>query len=355
MNLLILFIICTIFSSILVDNRKIHNYKTDWKPEALRAFTNTRFRGNVTQNSWFPQLSDKDSAIFTKKSRLKLSLHESYMMKDMRIPNSRRWNKSLQIVSLERKRRSAEDPCGKFGTCDYVSQIPVHTRHCHCDDNCVKYDDCCPEANRTATKKQENTPQYKCSNNGTAKQMFGAFVIDTCLPMYEKTKTKVMCSLEDVRFGGWVADKQGQIYHNQFCAKCNNISSFVFFRVIISNIIELETSNLVNKSQQLKLKLKDKGKVVIQYKTPPGITPRPCLTIVKGKKPSERCTSYGTNPVVTKDGMYRNFFCSNENLNSECIDQMSDSDQLYDLFPMTVMFVFSQPGKNAKCIDVSMN
>lgn len=257
-------------------------------------------------------------------------------------------------IRYVRNERSTDDPCYMFGTCGFVSTLPLHVRHCHCDDRCEKYNDCCPERlkGNNATIRVSNPGNgFKCLKNGTSRvAVFGTFVVTTCLPSFKNRKLKTLCSSENITsYGGLVCDETGIVFHNSFCAICNNITNFTFFSVRARHIRNLQMTEEVNKTNKQRFSLIFGHKVVFDYIPPPGIISRSCLVVNTAETNSERCLNYGSNPVMENSLVYRNYFCTSQFSTGECFGDYKDSNIWFDFYAMTVMFQFS-PG----CKEVSM-
>ena len=142
---------------------------------------------------------------------------------------------------------------------------------CSCDDDCWIEDNCCPDK----VSEEHEKPALKCklsmtkisslhTNDQYRNDLFKRFrVVDYCPGPDTESDLVQKCSGEnapDLESYRWVSDETtGFIYQNRFCAKCNGVSDYVQWEIIVTHckdifenpsqfndVIMLDTCSIVN-------------------------------------------------------------------------------------------------------------
>lgn len=194
--------------------------------------------------------------------------------------------------------------------------------------------------------------KFRCLSHSVSKIM-GTFVVTTCLPLAVESETYKLCTMINIfKYGSWVVGDTGRVYFNKFCAWCNNITRFRYFSIQVHQIEHLDITDEVNKTQKQKLHLIKRSKVKLEYIPPAGVIPRTCIKADNVITYSERCFNYGLNPVIEKSILYRNYHCSRQTANdTRCVEEIKNTENLYGLFPMAVLFQFTGEDSISSCLE----
>ena len=119
--------------------------------------------------------------------------------------------------------------------------------HCHCDQACLTYHDCCADYTRycqplSPVPQRIDNANYICSKISTEKRVAtGVFMISTCAPGWQDKEVRSKCLsganatnrtftsanvLEGIPVALFDPRRQGIHYSNMYCGICNNVIKF---------------------------------------------------------------------------------------------------------------------------------
>ncbi|CAC5367849.1 unnamed protein product [Mytilus coruscus] len=258
------------------------------------------------------------------------------------------------------------DYCSMYGTCEYISDMPIPI--CRCDEICNRYKDCCIDAS-IINLNNTGDPQFECISDviqaNDKRKYYGIFVINSCPNHLRDTAIDMKCRTDDLlEAGPWVASETNLVFQNRFCAACYNVDSYKPFAINISAIpldffLEQINSTTIGR---LIAALTDpwKHKLKTQLIPPENIDIRFCFMIDQApEEKDEDCLDYNLNPVIDigphnfryRNPFYRNQFCVPTNHSFECLGKYKDFivpyEEMHSLFPLSVMFPFKR--RNHRC------
>lgn len=109
---------------------------------------------------------------------------------------------------------------------------------CSCDDECLEFDNCCPDKELTDVARPLIVPcidSYVKRRPGDFNLYEGFFrVIDSCPISDDRSNLEPKCKRENkttLEEFIWVSDKTGKIFQNIHCAKCNGIKEPISWQV----------------------------------------------------------------------------------------------------------------------------
>ncbi|VDI23765.1 Hypothetical predicted protein [Mytilus galloprovincialis] len=268
-----------------------------------------------------------------------------------------RSSKVIELASVENQTGSQEldalfrnDPCANFSTCSFIAQ--TKTKFCNCDEDCIDFNDCCNGVIiPNATHVVNAYLRYECLKTNRHSLFDGVYVITKC-PKTTNSADSSLCDVSSLlEVGPWVADEQGILYSNRYCAICNGVSVLTVLDVKITNvnseILRVKFENLTTHEKLFELYY-DKYTTVI-YVIPPEVEQRYCLPTEISATASSQCYQYGTSPVEADMVTYKNMYCVPIDYTySFCLGPGIDFTRDYgygfdSMHPLTVLFSFKEP------------
>ncbi|VDI32267.1 Hypothetical predicted protein [Mytilus galloprovincialis] len=254
------------------------------------------------------------------------------------------------------------DLCRQYSSCEHVSNMTF--KICHCDALCILYNDCCYNADIPDDSTVSKDLLFDCispmlTSPWTANK--GYQVVKTCPKDLINTEIDIKCQSDDIfLFGPWVITDSNIVFKNRFCAKCNNTSNYKSFDIKFTNAEDTakkNTPSIVLAALQDIYKERVQNSLVVEFLPPVAANLRQCVVYRNPKNESKNCLIYYTSPVIVKtnrdSSIVRNAFCIHPEDNVRgCVGQVGMLDSLaigwmevYDIFPMTVLFQFQQSCK----------
>lgn len=270
-----------------------------------------------------------------------------------------RSSKVIGLASVENQTGSEKldalfmnDPCANFSTCSFITQ--TKTKFCNCDEDCIDFNDCCNRVIFSNATHVVNDAylRYECLKSNRHSLFDGVYVITKC-PKTTNPADSSLCDVSSLlEVGPWVADEQGRLYRNRYCAICNGVSVLTVLDVKITNvnseILRVKFENLTTHEKLFELYY-DKY-TTVTYVIPPEVEQRYCLPTEISATASSQCHQYGTSPVEADMVTYKNMYCvPTEYTYSFCLGPGIDFTRDYgygysydSMHPLTVLFSFKQ-------------
>ena len=214
--------------------------------------------------------------------------------------------------------------CLKFWTCDYTETDQAHTpNHCFCDPLCAVYKDCCTNANVSPDADIANI-SFGCSYIPRIYDRWFVFVVNSC-PEGTEYELQKLCTEPDEQnvysSTPVSALNTGFLYQNMYCAMCNEIDDYVFWKAKLRCNWEPSVNSTLRSFSIKKLFLRDECSF---FYMPPqaNITYRICYPTISScpEKANEsttlppndndyECKNSGNMYVATSDAIYKNPAC----------------------------------------------
>ena len=240
------------------------------------------------------------------------------------------------------------DICRRYVSCSFV--VANNRQYCKCDKDCVIYNDCCYDEDFLQRRFDPTITsyKYKCLRHAPLDKYSGVFVVESC-PEASDPNLDSKCRSDNLLdVGPWVADRNGTIFKNKFCAECHNVSYSIQFDVKVAVTDKKLATNAaflnLNVQDQLAV-LQNKADVAYRIILPDDIPTRHCIPELLTLDTPE-CKAYPINPIEVNYVSYRNAYCVQpEELEygySFCYGLFGlkgDQDD-YNLYPLTVLFIF---------------
>ena len=167
--------------------------------------------------------------------------------------------------------------CGETNRCG--GKFFEKHSHCHCDDLCLHFGDCCWNAspNRSAML---DVPPMDCVELEKGSMVF---VVRNCPSDYGDAEVKGKChkniSSDDLAAAVPVLDTSTKItYQNIFCAQCHNVSTAVTYNVSVTGFDRgCKPPDTSAPKDVLRHYLRENSTCSIEFKTESHIDPRYCF------------------------------------------------------------------------------
>lgn len=260
---------------------------------------------------------------------------------------------SESLGSFNRRTRdvSEKDKCASLGTCR--ANYGFKYRFCHCDDECILFDDCCHDMKRDKLFRKDPgiirfmscvdiEVIYKTIKDGAN----NGFMMVTQCPTNNTTNDVYKCvnySQNDIP----VTDNTGVVYRNIYCAACHGVDNFVFWGISFAfdtckfDHLSFNTTYI---KESIALLTTAGCRMIFSppddYRQQPLIFPRHCIKQKMVYNNSTKCRQF-MNPVyITREKVYvRNAFCINSSIESICVRPLDiKAHSEWKLLPMTVLF-----------------
>ena len=216
---------------------------------------------------------------------------------------------------------------------DKIDSQGKSEEHCHCDQACLKYHDCCADYTRycqpssPAPQGMDNA-NYICSKISTDKHVAtGVFMISTCAAGWEDKEVRSKCLsganatnrtftsanvLEGIPVALFDPFRQGIHYSNIYCGICNKVIKFFLIFWELKFRCNIKPPRGFNSTRTLDYMLKYcPTRVVLPTEL---FKVRSCLPMVsscsieKQTQHKDGCLK-GTSGVVFKEKNYKNYHC----------------------------------------------
>lgn len=240
--------------------------------------------------------------------------------------------------------------------------------HCHCDQDCLKYQDCCADFTHYCEPSPVNqgipiSPSYSCADISTD-QAKGVLMISTCAPDWKgEDDVRIKCveaskssnrsfTSENIEEDIPVASLQqpGTHYRNVYCGICNNEVRVLLYFWQLKFRCNIQPPSYYNTKQKLDFYLKYCPKTSMEPDKLFQV--RTCLPMVStcsvNNKHKEECTKGNTGLVFSKK-TFRNYknvhclLCNGESLNNSKCGPEEKGDIFNPKSFEVVMEFFSQP------------
>ena len=225
----------------------------------------------------------------------------------------------------------SDDTCLELSSCAVAKSKVMW--YCHCDDDCIYFDDCCYDNNQSKVNEYTETSErrYTCNKLGSpySANVLGFFSIDSCPPSYTN-KTIIWRCIKGDNFetNFFVLHNKSLVYKNKYCALCNNVIEYEYFFREVSNLRfgrfkKFLTFTKEKRREKLETMLLNTDNI-----PPPDARLRFCLTNVYTTNNS-LCRSY-ISPVLVKDTnnfgrIYKNANCIPTTADIKSIECLQES------------------------------
>ena len=245
--------------------------------------------------------------------------------------------------------------CFEYGLCN----LSAYHRYCYCDETCTAYNDCCVDANISASKRIPPTECLPYTAVQSARRHIGIYVVTRC-PPDTNTEIAQKCEIADImRYGPWVVDSNDYVYKNAFCTECHGVVKYKPFSVEMHNVsFHVYTQfNSISSLDFLKIlyNLTNNDNVVSEMIPPKGSIVRFCALYnepISAYK--EHCSGHlYVNPVISESNLFKNPFCG-PTRTKRCLgsELQSNADDYYFMHPMSVLFPLSQAVHCAEMVSL---
>lgn len=242
-----------------------------------------------------------------------------------------------------------QDVCFSHGGCTPPEAVSDLDWYCNCDNECIKYNDCCLQFNLTSPISDN---AYECIKKNTDTRSYMGFqAVSKCSVEYDNKTVEENCLRDNLLENGPpVASNQNMVFKNKYCAVCNDVDVYIPFDVKFYNLRmdPEEYEHLQNQTKTSKLRIISKY-ADYELVQPPSINLRKCFaTLVENNQPL--CKTY-INPRITfyqrVITVFRNYFCMSDSEHQQLGDCLANRigimGSVNDIFALSIIFSFRKP------------
>ncbi|CAG2202986.1 unnamed protein product [Mytilus edulis] len=270
--------------------------------------------------------------------------------KQTRISETKLTDKTTQPgVQMSTTLSVLQDVCFSYGGCTPPEALSDLDWYCNCDNDCIKYNDCCLQFNSTSPI-SDNV--YECIKSNTDTSSYIGFqAVSKCSLEYNNKTVEENCLRDNLLENGPpVASSQNMVFKNKYCALCNDVDVYIPFDVKFYNL-RMKPEEYEHFQNQTKT---SKFRTISKYADyelvpPPSIHLRMCFAnLVENNHPL--CETY-INPIMTYYQrvitVFRNHFCMSDSEHQHIGDCLANHMRIIgnvnDIFALSIIFSFRKP------------